>query len=371
MPEPTGTYAIGTLSWQLTDEEREETLNPESGGKREMLVNVWYPADPDQVKGKSRESYPGELGEAISLVFGIPKQLFNYLTLVSTHVVEGAELSMTETSYPVLLYSPGIRSTRFQSMTTIEELVSHGYIVVGIDHPYTSAKVSLSDGRDIYYVPEPEFTTSAEVYENNVTGVGIRAEDARFVLDTLTEWNQKASGGMFAGKLDLDRVGIFGHSYGGATTAEAMALDERFKAGVSLEGGFWGTVSHTGLKQPFMYMMTGETANSLDPSYSDKEVVFYDEFAPDLDFVMRNSTKDTYYLTVDKMFHQSFTDITLLSSMFDRTKIGSFHNIDITRSYVRAFFDQYLKSEHQSLLEGDSSRFPEVKFDQTYTHKRG
>lgn len=370
MPEPTGTYAVGTIARQLTDESREETLGADSEEKRSLMVNIWYPVDREAAEGRDREHYPSGLGEAISLVFGLPKQLFSHTALIPTHVVGGAAVSTAEASYPVVLFSPGIRSTRFQSMTAIEELVSHGYIVVGMDHPYTSARVAFPDGHSVYYEPDPEFAASAELYAYNVTGVGIRAADASFVLDMLTQWNTQDPDGLFQGKLDLDRTGIFGHSYGGATTAEALALDKRFKAGVSLEGGFWGEVAHTGLQQPFMYLMSGGTAHSLDPSATEKDEVFYEEFPPDLDYVMTNSTNDTYYLTVDHFIHQSFTDISLISPSLFAKGIEPVHNVDITRSYVRAFFDQYLKGEPQSLLEGPSSDFPEVHFDQTYTQSR-
>ncbi|MFU1795200.1 prolyl oligopeptidase family serine peptidase [Paenibacillus azoreducens] len=370
MPEPTGSYAIGTVSRHLTDESRQETLSSDPDDKRELMVNIWYPVDRNQAVGKPKEHYPSEVGEAISLVFGIPKLVFSHVTEIPTHVVYGAELSAAENKYPVLLFSPGVRSTRFQSMTAIEELVSHGYIVVGMDHPYTSAKVEYPDGRAVFYEPDPAYPTSAEVYEQNVKGVGIRVADARFVLDMITKWNENDPDHMFEGKLDLERVGIFGHSYGGATTAEAMAQDSRFKAGVSLEGGFWGTVSHTGLKQPFMYLMTGGTAESLQPTTVKKDKVFYEEFAPDLDSVMTKSTNDTYYLTIDHFFHQSFTDIALLAPAMFAKEMSAEHNIDITRSYVRAFFDQYLKDERQDLLEGPSSDYPEVQFDGKYTKRR-
>lgn len=370
LPEPTGNYAIGTIARQLTDESRDETLSAEDGDKRKLMVNVWYPVDPEDAQGLKKEHYPSALGEAVSLVFGLPKQLFSYLTDVPTHVVDGAQLSAREASYPVLLFSPGIRSTRFQSMSVIEELVSQGYIVVGMDHPYTSAKVTYPDGHSVYYEPDPEFDTAAELYAHNVTGVAIRAADASFVLDTLTGWNTQDPNGLFQGKLDLSRAGIFGHSYGGATTAETLALDKRFKAGVSLEGGFWGEVAHTGLQQPFMYVMSGNTAQSLDPSVTKKDKVFYEEFAPDLESVMTRSTGDTYYLTVDHFIHQSFTDIALLSPALFANGIDPVHTVDITRAYVRAFFDQYFKNEPQALLAGPAAAFPEVRFDQTYTQKR-
>lgn len=367
MPEPTGLYAIGTFQQQLVDESREETKSPEPGDKRELMINVWYPVDHEAAKGLPLEHYPAELGEAISLVFGIPPQVFSYLDTIPTHVVTGAKVSAAESSYPVLLFSPGVRSARFQSMTAIEELVSHGYIVVGIDHPYTSAQVTFPDGHGVAYEANPEFDTSEELYQYNVQGVGIRAADASFVLDTLTQWNKHDPNQLLEGKLDLDRVGIFGHSYGGATTAEALAQDDRFKAGLSLEGGFWGTVSTTAMKQPFMYIMSGETAKSFAPDATEKDNVFYPEFEPDLDHVMTHSLNDTYYLTVDGFFHQSFTDISLISSRMFARGMTPEHNVDITRSYTLAFFDRYLKGEQQGLLEGPSDRFPETAYDTEYT----
>ncbi|MNB80685.1 isoform II [compost metagenome] len=370
MPGPTGSYATGTIARELTDEAREETLSVETGDKRRLMVNIWYPVDQREAAGKNKEHYPSAVGEAISLVFGLPGQLFSHVTGVKAHVTAGAAVSAAEARYPVLLFSPGIRSTRFQSMTAVEELVSHGYIVVGIDHPYTSAKVTFEDGESVFYVPDPEFDTSAGLYDYNVTGIGIRAADASYVLDTLAQWDMHDPAGLLQGKLDLDRVGIFGHSYGGATTAEALAQDKRFKAGVSLEGGFWGEVAHTGLQQPFMYLMSGNTAESLKPSAKVKEKVAYEEFTPDLKSVMAKSTNDTYYLTIDHFIHQSFTDISLLSPFLFAKGMDPVHNVDITRSYVTAFFDQYLKGEPQRLLEGPSQRFPEVKFDQAYTQKR-
>lgn len=93
IPDPTGQFAIGTFSQQLVDETREETFTPESGDKRELMINVWYPVNPEDAKGITPESYPSELGEAISLVFGIPPKVFSYLDTIPTHVVKGAAIS--------------------------------------------------------------------------------------------------------------------------------------------------------------------------------------------------------------------------------------------------------------------------------------
>lgn len=367
MPNPTGEYGIGETTKVLVDSSRSETFTKNPTDKRNVAVSVWYPTDKSAQKKKEKESYPDSLGEAISLVFNLPKQLFSHLSLVKTHVVKNATISNKKKNYPVVLFSPGIRSTRYQSMSAIEELVSRGYIVVGMDHPYTSAKVTLANGKNAYYQADPKFSTSKGLYDYNVKSVAVRAKDVSFVLDKLESWNKNNS--KFTGKMDLDKVGMFGHSFGGATTAEALAQDKRIKAGVSLEGGFWGTVSSKGVTQPFMYIMSGNTAESLKPNSKIKEKVSYEEFEPDLKSAMSKSTNDTYYLTVDKFYHQSFTEIAFISPYLFARGLTPYHTVDITRTYVSDFFDQYLEGKTEPLLQKKSSSYPEVKFDATYTKK--
>lgn len=373
MPEPTGKYAVGTISRHLTDETREETITDEPGDKRELMVNVWYPVDAEAAKSMPKEHFASELSEAIRGGYSFPKQLFSHVKTIPTHVVKDAAISTAEKKYPVVLFSPGNSSTRFQSMTTVEELVSHGFIVVGIDHPYTAAKVVFPDGREIVWKEWLQTDSAAEMYKFNSGMVGIRAADASFVLDTLTQWNANDPDERLTGKLDLDHVGIFGHSLGGATAAETLATDGRFKAGLSWEGATWGTVAHTALKQPFMYIMTEDTDKSFDPG-SEKVSVFYDEFVGDLKFIMTKSQNDTYYLTVDQFHHQSFTELALLSPPLFANGLDPVHTVDINRSYAKSFFDRYLKGDtNQPLLDGPSPDFPEVKFDirWAYTKKRG
>jgi hypothetical protein len=56
----------------------------------------------------------------------------------------------------------------------------------------------------------------------------VRVADVRFVLDRLERWQRR---GPFAGRLDLGRVGMVGHSLGGATAAGTMLVNRRLRAG--------------------------------------------------------------------------------------------------------------------------------------------
>ncbi|MCQ4088522.1 lipase [Saccharibacillus sp. JS10] len=374
MPEPTGRYGIGTFEHHLIDEQRSETkrgtLPTENPKRREVPITVWYPTLANDVEGLEPEYYPDSLGECISLVFRLPKLLFRHLSQVKTHTFRDIPLANDLSSYPVLLFSPGIRSTRFQSLTLIEELVSRGYIVVGMDHPYTSGKVTLADGNAAKYLHEPEFAKSRLLYDYNVKEIAVRAADASFVMDTLQQWNTSESGHLLSGKIDLNKVGIMGHSYGGATAVEATVNDERFSAALSLEGGFWGKVSHTPLERPFMYLFTGETAKSLNPDHPKKEAVFYTEWREDAEWVMTNSHSDTWFATVEPFYHQSFTDISLVSPKLFAKSLSPERMIEITRSYTTAFFDHHLKGISSELLERDDAKFPEVRYTPAYSQRR-
>jgi len=370
MPEPTGTYAIGTIEAHLTDKKRKETKRgtaPEAEASREIPITVWYPAELSKLQDIKAENYPDSLGECISLVFGLPKGLFRHVSRVKTHMFKNVPVAKECSNYPVLLFSPGIRSTRYQSLTLVEELASQGYIVIGMDHPYTSARVTLTDGSQAAYLHEPKFAQSRELYDYNVKEVAVRALDARFVRDTLEEWNQPSSGHALSGRMDLNRVGILGHSYGGATAAEALATDERFAAALSLEGGFWGKVSHKPLERPFMYLFTGGTAQSLNPDASKKEAVFFEEWQEDADRVMRASRSDALFATVEPFYHQSFTDISLVSPKLFAKRLSPERTIEITRAYTTAFFDRYLNGVKSDLLGQDVSAFPEVRYRPEYT----
>ena len=63
--------------------------------------------------------------------------------------------------------------------------------------------------------------------------------------------------------------------------------------------------------------------------------------------------------------HASFTDLALLADQIGidiDAGLSGARSLDITRAYVRAFFDQHLRGEPQMLLDQPSSRYPEVTF---------
>jgi hypothetical protein len=71
------------------------------------------------------------------------------------------------------------------------------------------------------------------------------------------------------------------------------------------------------------------------------------------------------WLLVAGAIHASFTDLALLADQVGidvGAGLSGARSLDITRAYVRAFFDQHLRGEPQALLDQSSPRYPEVTF---------
>jgi len=64
--------------------------------------------------------------------------------------------------------------------------------------------------------------------------------DQRFAYNTLERW--AVNDPLLAGKLDVTRIGSFGHSFGGATALEVCRSDTRCRAAVNMDGGLYGKI---------------------------------------------------------------------------------------------------------------------------------
>lgn len=142
-----------------------------------------------------------------------------------------------------------------------EDLASHGYIVVAINHTHEAFSVQFPDGRT-------ENTVVPLDSPLNVLGdqlLPIRVADARFVLDQLTAAARHSTDAtaalppQLADDLDLTKVGMFGHSLGGTTAAQTMHDDPRIAAAVDLDGPILGSVATDGLDRPLL-MLAADTS---------------------------------------------------------------------------------------------------------------
>jgi penicillin G amidase len=376
-PETIGEYNVGTSAYYLVDETREETYTENPDDTRELNVRVWYPTE--TTTGTKAPYFSEALGQAISPLVDPTEDEADLSQVVQglpTNSFLNAPVAETETEYPVLLFSHGLGALPEIYTTQAEALASEGYVVVSINHTYDSSISVFDDGR---VIPQDaaltELTTGVtdltgtEVFELLAEAVDIRTEDARFVLDELGDINAGDDPlGLFSGKLDLDKVGILGHSLGGTTAAETLALDERFLAGINQDGGLFGRNADASLTQPFMFINADRT-NALqeDLPFFELQQAF-----------LANLRGDGYDLSIAETEHNSFTDLPfLISSLVDAgipldeiagltnfvegSAIAPERALNITNDYTTAFFNRYLQDRDSSLLNERVTKYPDVE----------
>jgi dienelactone hydrolase len=372
-PEPTGAYAVGTTSFYFADSEREELFTEDPNDYREITAKVWYPSV--AVPGATTVPYMSEeLSSAFASGVGIPLQDFvNLIQSIPTHSVENAPVAAAESKYPVLFLSHGGGDMPEFNTVRAEELASQGYVVVAINHTYESALNILPDGRVVSHSPLPDAAQN----------VAARAGDIQFVLDELEKFTAgNDPTGLFNGKLDLDRVGVFGVSTGGATATEVLSIDPRFKAGANLDGTLRGDTVDASVSQPYMLFnnVAFGTEISSDALYRGDDQTFLNHLQNEgYEVTILGSTHLHYTSDVPFLFpllRDSGIELGGLTGSFnyffdpqatiETYEHKNFELIDpnrvtqITNDYITAFFNQHLNNQESPLFADSSFPLPEA-----------
>ncbi|WP_019891468.1 alpha/beta hydrolase family protein [Streptomyces purpureus] len=346
LPSPTGPYSVGSSVLHLLDRSRTDPWVPSAGG-RELMVTVHYPA----ARSSGGTPAPYATTEETRLLTQGLKQYGRVpaeeLSAMRTHSRRYARPAKGK--HPLVLLSPGFAVSRYTLTGLAEDLASRGYVVASLDHAYESFGIAVPGGRMLTCV------ACTAVDEGGVHGsvsTSTRAKDVSFVLDRLTgrhpAWRH-------AKMIDERRVGMAGHSIGGASAASAMAGDRRVDAGINMDGSFWEELPAGGLGgRPFMLLGTDDAVHR--PGGEDRT---WDRTWPRLGGWKR-------WLTVAGTDHFTFSDSPVIEEHFDlpRSPLPAARKTVINRTYVAAFFDQHLRGIPQPLLDGPDPEHPEVMFHQ-------
>ena len=258
---------------------------------------------------------------------------------VRSHSIRNADVSPRQRSYPVAIMRGGASAGVVNYSTLAEDLASHGYVVVGFDAPYRSALVVFPDGRAIGRTPQnnPELCPDDRCFNRLLAAW---TSDMAFVVDRL----ERLSSGKFAGRLDTTRLGVFGHSFGGAQAAQFCAQDPRCKAGIDVDGILLGDVVRTGIHKPFMFLLSDHSKES-DPArgriMADIRSV-YDRLPP----------AGRRYVVIRGANHFTFSDdgavlksrfVRGLMRLFGVLRIDGRQQLAVTADSIHNFFDAYLK----------------------------
>jgi predicted dienelactone hydrolase len=355
---PTGPYAVGTAVYHLTDSTRDEIYTDDPADKRELMVQVWYPAQPPQ-PGTKPVRYLEDIevaGPAIARRLHLPAFLLDHLNLAYSQSFPEAAITAESEAFPVIIFSHGLNGFRNQNTTLVQELASYGYVVAAIDHTYANIFTVFPNGRVTFYEPAIFSDEPADPPRNSNTLVGVWAQDIAFVLDQMAGW-QSEVGNRFNGRLDLNHIGVFGHSTGGGAAAEFCLIDRRCKAGLGLDAWVEPVSDDVldGLPAPFMLIQADRWQSVPDHVNSTRARAIYEA-----------GLTDSYLLIVTGAAHYDFTDLPLFSPLTPQlglsSDIPSRHMATMLNAYALSFFDLHLKGKRSELLTG-TAVYPEITFN--------
>ncbi len=377
LPEPSGPHCIGKTRFLIASNTRPERYTEEPSDFRKLTVNVWYPGDctgvpapymPTEVLGAFKKSR--KIADSIDISF---------ISRTKTHAKRGAGVAPALGKGPVLIFSHG-SSTPMELYTGMfEKLASNGYFVFAVSHTYNSAAVQFPDGSIIlanraYFdnrwndtindgwekmmalvktdAPvEKKRHAIGELFSTDFPPTGDMdywTTDIAQVIERVTEMNRDRKD-LFYKRLNLKKVGGFGHSYGGSAMGHALMSLPSLKAAVNLDGWQFGKlVVGQKFPKPFLYVRGGY--EQVDPLNS----AVYSLAGPEFRQVKVSGT-----------LHSSFLDLPWFSGpqdIYDTGTLAPDRNAAIINDLLLAFFDAQLKGQKED-WDNIRSKYRELEFE--------
>lgn len=383
LPKPVGPYQVGTQTFHFTDQNRDEIWTKAPHDKRELMVQVWYPAQ-NSKDTKPKALFPEDkttfqkFTQAYANGLGVPSFILDYWKYIKSNSYEGVELLSSKSPYPVVILSHGLGTTRILHTSQAEHLASNGFIVIAIDHTYSTSATAFPDGRVTGFQTELNMDSFFET--NNKLGQ-VWTEDIDFVISQLEKMQSGTIQSKFQGKLDLHNLGVMGHSVGGATAFNAFYMNHKIKAGINMDGTLYNLDDRNNISKPFMFIQAEDfmvqrkkmesgnipvaerkAMNISDEQFNKLREQKWKEYHI-IDNVVQHGG---LMISVKGAAHFNFTDLQLFSDLF--SLLGMIGEIDGERSamivnqYVLDFFNKHLKGIGGDLINKPNAKYPEVIF---------
>lgn len=359
LPKATGPYAVGTRTIHVVDQSRRETHVKGAEKLRELNVQIWYPTS--SISGE-RAPYrrPGET-----------TLLSSYQAAIDTDAYRDAPVAAPRGTNAVVVFNHAWNGLRTQDTFETIDLASHGFIVVSIDHTYNAIQTAFPDGRMISGTVSGDLDdfnreSPAVLFERGNAELQVETADVSFVLDTLERWNQDPAS-PFYGKVDLSRVAVMGHSFGGAVAIQSAISDRRVRAAINMDGWVFGDFPSTGLDKPLLQMISDEPyptdreLSSADPNVHGT-ACFDGIFAASLQTSLQRH--GGYLLRLRGTKHMDFSDRPLYSPFRRLTSSGiedwRTAAADI-RTYTLIFLQRTLFGANQPLSSDSSAKADSIE----------
>ena len=355
--EVTGLYKIGTKRFLLVDSSRTNWYKKGYGDYRKIMTQVWYPSVISETDKKSKYiDNINALTETIKLQgYSIPEILTKQIGSVDCTSWDSSQPVKHET-FPIIIFSHGHGGLRTQNTNQIEELVSHGYIVIAPDHTFDSGFIEFPDGEIAYSLTAtPYDSTYIETAEIFYTRFGYRTDDIKFILNQILTFN------IYDDKIfpimNQDKIGIFGHSFGGMTSFYSGYHFNQIKSCYALDGWFEflpDSLTIKNIDKPIFHL--GQNNKG--------DLKFWNDMNFNkLELIMQNNLSSSIMIDIPGSFHYDYTDFTYFSYLskklnfsgsVDPTIMANIMNVTLVN-----FFNKTLK-DNKNTVNNYETLFPEL-----------
>ena len=355
IPTPSGPYKIGTRTFEMVDKSRKEIYSGKDEPRRYM-IQAWYPANVKPTDKRAPWMENAKIfAPAIATYIELPSFFLDHLALVKLPAYKDAEVATAENPFPVILFSHGWNGFNAQNAGQALELASRGYVVVGVQHTYGAVITVFPDGTT---APNNPNALPQDAHDPNYEEVARVLVDqwAGDLADTLDFLFSEDTSNPFAGRLDANRIGVYGHSTGGGAAIQFCGTDSRCKAVLGMDP-FMRPVSaeviENGVSQPSFFMFSQAWA---DDAESPSNKLFW-QFYP-------HATDNFGVIKIEGTKHYDFSDLPLLSPIAPQLGLKGPLNgkrvTEIVDSYLIDFFEMTMNGKPSHLFN-EQSPFEEVK----------
>ena len=347
-PLPTG-HGVGRSELAWTDASRSDADTP--SGKRELRGWLYYPTA--QAPAIGGVALDGAWAEAYR------PSLERRLGVAAAKAVlatrwHASDAPAAPGRFPVLVFAHGYHQLPTNYSALLEGLASRGYDVLAIASPGIAEVVPIAGNR-----MAPNLPLDDRSYDT-------MAKDIASAIGELPTLDA-STGSAYAGHLDLDRVGVFGHSVGGAAAVLASARLPQLRAAANLDGDYAGASAVEQPRVPLLYVTSQPPDRPAQPK-SDWDTERNEVRRDRLWRHLASRSPRALRVRVGGMFHANFQDSALLSASAMPRKLrenryGSIdgaRGLDLTVRLLAAFFAETLGGTSKDGVQAVVRQFPEA-----------
>lgn len=356
LPKPTGEFEIGTRTFDLEDPSREEFYTDAQGDIRKVKYQVWYPIDSSEGYEKAKWITDGKaLSRQLASSMYLPPFMLDHTIQINSNSYWKAPLSSVMDKYPVVVISHGWSGFRELHTDFAEELASNGYIAVSVDHTYGSQAVKFSDG-NVANLNEEALPSEADQEKFQKASKRLATtygEDVEAVIDDLERLNR--SNETFSDRLDLDALGLLGHSTGGGGDVYVSLKDKRIKALIGLDAWVNPLPTETlsqGLKIPALFLRSEQWSRG--PNNLALNTLFKN--SPNVNLVQMGKTNH-----VDFSMAYMYSPITKYIGFTG--ELGGRKSSKIQQQFILSFFNDHLtnkRTDEENYLQDIANRYENI-----------